>query len=208
MKCRFVKEWVGTCTEDVIEGSDYCEEHSKLKCVSCGAQATQGCSETGSMVCGAPLCNECDHTTFPTGSNGGIGFRALPLPPHMKHHCKKTEQRYHDWMCREMIKSKHKDIRFILDDKNPDHGKRVRGKKAINAVQDSNNFSIEGEDWINVEFIEKMSDTDNESLLKQFPIEYFEEVILRNDSGLVPWCWHNVDTGEVIHGLCIECWKE
>jgi hypothetical protein len=97
--CNFIEAWIGKCKEPADE-SGYCEKHKKEKCVSCGSQATHTCDETGQFVCGAPLCNDCEHTVFPEGHNGGIGFNAHPCPEGMKRHCKKSEQKYTPWFKR------------------------------------------------------------------------------------------------------------
>jgi len=100
-KCKFNQAWIGECGKPTVDGSEYCKEHKDEKCCSCGSQATRSCSETGQFVCGAPLCDDCDHTTFPDGTNGGIGFNEQKLPEGMKRHCKKTEQKYTPWFMRE-----------------------------------------------------------------------------------------------------------
>lgn len=96
MKCIFSKAWVGRCEEEADE-SGFCEEHKGKMCVSCGEQATHECDETGQFVCGAPLCDACEHTTFPDGTNGGIGFNAQECPVGMGRHCKKSEQKFSAW---------------------------------------------------------------------------------------------------------------
>ena len=93
--CGFDKAWIGPCKNPVP-----CAEHSDKKCVSCGATAIGECPETGQFVCGELLCGDCEHTIFPSGTNGGIGFNAEDLPDDMKRHCKKTEQRYQPWYAR------------------------------------------------------------------------------------------------------------
>jgi len=100
MKCRFIKAWIGQCKNDAIEG-EFCKEHADLKCCSCGAQATHECDETGQFVCGAPLCDNCEHTIAKDGTNGGIGFiRTSPLPKGYKSHCRKDAQIYQPWYAR------------------------------------------------------------------------------------------------------------
>jgi len=95
--CKFQKAWIGQCDKP-IHKNGMCEEHSKVKCVSCGAQATHECSETGQFVCGAPLCDDCEHTTAMEGTNGNIGFfRTSPLPEGMKEHCKRCDQKVFPW---------------------------------------------------------------------------------------------------------------
>lgn len=73
MECKFIKAWIGECGQDADE-SGYCGEH-KIKCCSCGAQATHECVETLQFVCGAPLCGDCTHNVHHDG--------------HV--HCKKSE---------------------------------------------------------------------------------------------------------------------
>jgi hypothetical protein len=96
--CYFDKAWIGRCKKP---GAPFCDEHSNLKCVSCGAQATHECPETGGLVCGFPLCDGCEHTIHPEGHNGGVGFNEQPLPEGMNQHCKKSEQRFQPWYARE-----------------------------------------------------------------------------------------------------------
>jgi hypothetical protein len=96
MQCKFDKAWVGKCGKSADE-SDFCEEHKGTKCCSCGAQATHTCDETGQLVCGAPLCDDCTHNTHPQGHNGGVGFNAHKWPEGMKTHCKKSEQKFAPW---------------------------------------------------------------------------------------------------------------
>lgn len=88
MKCKFDIAWVGRCKKEANE-SGFCEEHESKKCCSCGAQATHSCAETFQFVCGALLCDNCEHEIAPNGTNGAI-YR----------HCKKTEQKYTPWYAR------------------------------------------------------------------------------------------------------------
>jgi hypothetical protein len=44
-----------------------------------------------------PLCNNCQHTIFPDGTNGGVGFNQQLLPEDLKRHSKKTEQKFLPW---------------------------------------------------------------------------------------------------------------
>jgi len=99
MQCKFEEAWIGQCKNEADE-SGFCGEHKGKVCCSCGAPATHTCSETGQFVCGSYLCDDCEHTTFPEGHNGGIGFNAQPCPEGMKRHCKKTEQKYTPWYAR------------------------------------------------------------------------------------------------------------
>src|SRR4030042_541253 len=101
MQCKFIIAWMGQCKNDTIDGLEYCQEHSKEKLCSCGEQATRSCEETGMFVCGSSLCDNCEHTIFPDGTNGGIGFDQYKCPEGMKRHCKKTDQKYQPWYMRE-----------------------------------------------------------------------------------------------------------
>lgn len=96
--CIFQEAWIGQCKRD---GDPLCATHSDGICVSCGSTATRNCEETGQFVCGELLCGDCEHTIFPEGHNGGIGFNAAKLPEGMKRHCRKTEQRYKPWWARD-----------------------------------------------------------------------------------------------------------
>lgn len=102
MECKFIKAWSGRCLCETVADSEYCNEHSDLKCCSCGDRATRQCDETGQFVCGAPLCDNCEHTIAEDGTNGGIGFfRSSPLPEGYNAHCKKGEQVYTPWYTRD-----------------------------------------------------------------------------------------------------------
>lgn len=90
-KCIFDLAWVGQCKND-IDVEDYCKDHITLKCVSCGKQATHECDETFGLVCGAPLCGECEHTIQSNGCNSGG-----TLPEGLGHHCKINEQKNKPW---------------------------------------------------------------------------------------------------------------
>jgi len=90
-KCKYSLAWIGYCNKHA-DNSCICEEHKKEVCSSCGKQATHQCEETMGLVCGAPLCDECEHTLCDNGCNGGGNY-----PPHLKGHCKKTEQVYKSW---------------------------------------------------------------------------------------------------------------
>ena len=58
--CKYQIPWVGKCNRPTIE-SNFCKEHSGLKCCMCDNRATRGCEETFQLVCGAPLCDSCNH---------------------------------------------------------------------------------------------------------------------------------------------------
>ncbi len=94
--CGFAEAWVGKC-----KNAKPCEEHADMKCVSCGEPATKTCDSTGQFVCGAPLCDECEHSIYPDGTNGGIGFNAQSCPEITKSHVKATEQKFKPWYTRE-----------------------------------------------------------------------------------------------------------
>lgn len=113
-KCRFDKAWVGKCNEPADE-SGYCETHKGIKCVSCGAQATHECPETGTLVCGAPLCDDCEHTNYTNGTNGGIGFfKVSERPEGMGEHCKKSEQKCFPWYVTSLAED-HPQMLHIID---------------------------------------------------------------------------------------------
>lgn len=95
--CKWSIAWRGRCNAQAVD-QDLCVKHHGKTCHSCGAEATHECEETGQFVCGAPLCNECEHAIFTDGTNGGIGFNAQGG---MKAHCKKTEQVHKPWYARE-----------------------------------------------------------------------------------------------------------
>lgn len=97
-QCGFDEAWIGKCEN---EGSPRCAKHTGHICASCGAVATQTCPQTGQFVCGEYLCADCEHTVFPSGTNGGVGFNQSPLPPGMKRHCRKSEQQYKPWYARD-----------------------------------------------------------------------------------------------------------
>lgn len=63
--CEFERAWVGKCNKPTDNG--WCDEHEKLKCASCGQKATRSCNQAVSLVCGAPLCNDCAHSPRGTG---------------------------------------------------------------------------------------------------------------------------------------------
>lgn len=100
-QCIFVEAWIGRCKEPAVEGGCRCVKHEKKKCESCDAPATHTCDSTGQFVCGADLCDDCEHTLREDGTNGGVGFNAIKPPEGMKDHCRKTEQRYKPWYTRE-----------------------------------------------------------------------------------------------------------
>ena len=100
-QCKFQIAWVGQCKEETISDNDMCPKHALKTCVSCGKPATHECDSTGQFVCGAPLCDDCEHTICEDGTNGGVGFyKTSKLPDGYREHCKKSEQVYTLWYMR------------------------------------------------------------------------------------------------------------
>lgn len=97
--CKFDIAWVGKCKDQ--PNDDLCNKHLGMKCCSCGEQATGECGETSQFVCGAPLCDDCEHTIESNGCNSG-GTR----PEGLRGHCKKTDQVYKPWYMRTDIEDK------------------------------------------------------------------------------------------------------
>lgn len=95
MNCKYNLAWIGDCKNEADE-SGYCEEHKDIKCCSCGEKATHQCAETMGLVCGAPLCNDCEHTICENGCNSGAA-----RPEGLGCHCRKTEQKYLPWYMQE-----------------------------------------------------------------------------------------------------------
>ncbi len=58
--CLLEVSWVGKCDKPSTNG--WCSKHENLKCCSCGAKATQDCDHGSSLICGAPLCETCQHS--------------------------------------------------------------------------------------------------------------------------------------------------
>lgn len=56
--CNFKMDWMGTCKKPVLEGTEQCLAHYKVKCSFCGNTAFETCDFTGQFVCGAPVCDE------------------------------------------------------------------------------------------------------------------------------------------------------
>lgn len=57
--CKFIRAWIGPCNKET-EGK-FCEEHDALRCSGCGVPAVKECSDTSTVICGVPLCNDCEH---------------------------------------------------------------------------------------------------------------------------------------------------
>ena len=59
MECIRKMGWVGKCEKEATVG-DFCDDHSKEMCNTCGIKiATCECVMASSLVCGNPLCNDC-----------------------------------------------------------------------------------------------------------------------------------------------------
>lgn len=91
--CNFHIAWVGKCKAKVVEGTDYCEDHT-VGCEVCGAQATDSCDHTGSLVCGAPLCGSvlCKYTHRFTKHCSSGSFNLATLPYLIFDFCQGTAQ--------------------------------------------------------------------------------------------------------------------
>lgn len=87
--CNYNLAWRGDCPKEAVKEGK-CAEHADVKCTVCGSPATHQCAETAGLVCGAPLCNDCEHLLTPEGVNTQFG------------HCRKTEQKYKPWYIQEM----------------------------------------------------------------------------------------------------------
>lgn len=59
--CGFHEAWVGDCKSTDILDNGQCEKHQDMCCM-CGEQlATDSCGYCGQFVCGAPVCDDCNH---------------------------------------------------------------------------------------------------------------------------------------------------
>ena len=91
-ECKFIKSWIGPCKKETQGNRSYCEDHILEVCCSCKAPATHECEETMGLVCGMPLCNNCEHKIEYDGTNArNLG------------HCRKDEQEYKPWYMGEKI---------------------------------------------------------------------------------------------------------
>ena len=61
MKCKYNRGWAGPC-DGKAGPSGFCPDHKDVKCKACGKQATCECPIASSLVCGAPLCDDCGPT--------------------------------------------------------------------------------------------------------------------------------------------------
>ena len=103
-ECGYNKAWIGACENQITDAaSGRCDDHKNTVCVSCGSPATRECDSTGQFVCGAPICDECEHTIYEDGTNGGVGFDSASPPAGMGSHCKKGDQKFKTWYLGEKI---------------------------------------------------------------------------------------------------------
>ena len=101
--CNFIKAWIGKCKEESILGTGYCSEHTGLVCVSCGSTATRECAETMGMVCGAILCDTCEHKIADNGCNSyNCGSKG---------HCKHDEQEHYSWLEKDEMTNAEKQLK-------------------------------------------------------------------------------------------------
>jgi len=91
-QCIFDKAWIGRCKNSALPAKGVCEEHDR-PCASCGAPATHSCDSTFGLVCGAPLCPDCEHELDEQGTNGWVSK-----------HCRKDAQKYKPWYIQEAEK--------------------------------------------------------------------------------------------------------
>jgi len=52
--CGYDMAWAGKCTKN------NCEDHKLIKCSYCGKKAVKDCGYCGFLVCGKPLCKDCN----------------------------------------------------------------------------------------------------------------------------------------------------
>lgn len=93
--CGFSEAWVGRCKLPPLPGGCRCEKHEGWVCESCGAPATHTCDETFAFVCGARLCDNCEHEIQPDGTNGFV-----------YKHCRKDQQKHKPWCSQKTVEKK------------------------------------------------------------------------------------------------------
>ena len=71
-QCKYWPSWQPQCRAE-CEG-DFCEKHAAIYCCVCRDKATHECDHTGQLVCGAPLCNNCEGHTDTSKPAGRWGF--------------------------------------------------------------------------------------------------------------------------------------
>ena len=106
-QCDFDEAWIGRC-----KNNKPCEKHDKLVCVSCGEKATRSCESTAAgLVCGAPLCDACEHTLGSKGVTIGLSFsedKYNKAPAHLQLHCRKDQQVYKPWYIQEIERKEYR----------------------------------------------------------------------------------------------------
>lgn len=105
-QCDFDEAWIGRC-----KNNKPCEKHDKLVCVSCGEKATRSCESTNGLVCGAPLCDACEHTLGSKGVTIGLSFsedKYNKAPAHLQLHCRKDQQVYKPWYIQEIERKEYR----------------------------------------------------------------------------------------------------
>lgn len=71
-RCTYVTYWGGQCTSlGAVDG--LCARHRGKTCEGCGSTAVVDCRQTVGLVCGAPLCAECEHLLG--GGHGRAGWQ-------------------------------------------------------------------------------------------------------------------------------------
>lgn len=84
IRCHFSRAYIGQCTETVVAGKKYCKAHAAVVCAGCGKQASHDCPETFQFMCGAPLCDTCQH--LGPGHMHSHGPKPPPPPPAPSEH--------------------------------------------------------------------------------------------------------------------------
>lgn len=90
--CDFIEAWRGKCDNEP------CEDHKDLKCRSCGEPATHECDETNGLVCGVPLCNNCEHEISLNGTCSSYN------------HVKRVDQKNLPWYHPEFVEQSSKTV--------------------------------------------------------------------------------------------------
>lgn len=75
-RCQFSLAYVGRCDNGALPGKSMCSKHDGLVCRGCGAPATRECPSASSLVCGAPICDVCEHDSR-LGIDGMHGRKSL-----------------------------------------------------------------------------------------------------------------------------------
>lgn len=62
-RCKYILAWCGQCKNE--KNIDFCDEHLKHKCATCGKQSIKECEEDlGNFVCGAEICEDNCHNHY------------------------------------------------------------------------------------------------------------------------------------------------